>query len=107
MIDQLCNYSYEAKRKYDIVAAMQMAELADEELSAVSVSKEPALFKAKVKDVYVYGYYTDANGYKRRGKVLLKKKPQKKIKTQEEYEEEFFDIDGQIYNSNPIYNGDI
>ena len=107
MIDQLCNYSYEAKRKYDIVAAMQMAELADEELSAVSVSKEPALFKAKAKDVYVYGYYTDANGYKRRGKVLLKKKPQKRIKTQEEYEEEFFDLDGQIYNSNPIYNGDI
>lgn len=32
MLEQLLNYSYENKRKYDVVAAMEMAELADEEL---------------------------------------------------------------------------
>lgn len=32
MLEQLLNYSYENKRKFDIVAAMSMAEMADEEL---------------------------------------------------------------------------
>jgi hypothetical protein len=40
------NYSYEAKRKYDIIAAMGCCEIADEELTGLtpvtvnSVSKE-------------------------------------------------------------------
>lgn len=33
MLEQLVNYSDEAKKKFDIIAAMGMAELADEELS--------------------------------------------------------------------------
>ena len=33
MLEQLLNYSDEKKKQFDIVAAMQMAELADEELS--------------------------------------------------------------------------
>lgn len=32
MLEQLLNYSYENKRKFDIVAAMTMCEMADEEL---------------------------------------------------------------------------
>jgi len=46
MLEQLLNYSYEAKRKFDIIAAMQLAEIADEELNGItpsimnSVSKE-------------------------------------------------------------------
>lgn len=35
MLEQLLNYSYENKRKYDIVAALGMVELADEELMAI------------------------------------------------------------------------
>ena len=35
MLEQLLNYSYENKRKYDIVAALCMAEIADEELMGV------------------------------------------------------------------------
>jgi hypothetical protein len=35
MLEQLLNYSYENKRKFDIVAAMAMAELADEELMSI------------------------------------------------------------------------
>ena len=46
ILEQLLNYSYEKKRKYDVVAAMEMAELADEELmgfipsSSKSIEKE-------------------------------------------------------------------
>lgn len=35
MIDQLINYSYAAKRKFDIIAAASICEIADEELSGV------------------------------------------------------------------------
>ena len=36
MLDQLLNYSYENKRKFDIIAAMGMCEIADEELSGIT-----------------------------------------------------------------------
>ena len=36
MLDQMLNYSYENKRKFDIIAAMQMAEIADEDMSGVT-----------------------------------------------------------------------
>lgn len=36
MLEQLLKYSYENKRKFDIVAAMGMTELADEELMGLS-----------------------------------------------------------------------
>ena len=39
MLDQMLNYSYENKRKFDIIAALQMAEIADEDLSGVSPAK--------------------------------------------------------------------
>ena len=32
----MLNYSYENKRKFDIIAAMQMAEIADEDMSGVT-----------------------------------------------------------------------
>jgi hypothetical protein len=35
MLQELIGYSYEAKRRFDIVAAMGMAELGDEELGGV------------------------------------------------------------------------
>lgn len=46
MLEQMLNYSYEAKRKFDIIAALGCCEIADEELSGVTpttvnkVSKE-------------------------------------------------------------------
>lgn len=36
ILEQLLKYSYENKRKFDIVAALSMAELADEELMDVT-----------------------------------------------------------------------
>ena len=35
MLEQLLNYSYKLKRKFDVVAAMQMAEIGDEEMSGI------------------------------------------------------------------------
>lgn len=63
MLDQMLNYSYENKRKFDIIASLQMAEIADEELSGVKPSTVESI-KNQWKDI---GYYIDSNGYKRRG----------------------------------------
>lgn len=101
MIDELINYSYKDKRKFDIVAAMQMAELADEELSSTVIQTEESVFKTQ-KTVSVYGYYTDNKGYKRRGRIEVDKRKKPTFN---------FDIenygDGTIYKSAPIYNGDL
>lgn len=35
MLEQMLNYSYENKKKFDIIAATQMAEVGDEELSGL------------------------------------------------------------------------
>lgn len=36
MLDQMLNYSYENKRKFDIIAALQMAEIGDEDMSGLN-----------------------------------------------------------------------
>lgn len=71
MLLELTTYSFENKGKFDIVAAMGMCELADEELrEAVPVIKntDPAA------DFVDLGYYTDENGYKRYGELPKQKK---------------------------------
>lgn len=99
MIDELITYSYAGKRKFDIVAAMQMAELADEELGMATPSVDTnAQFQPIQKEKYILGYYTDENGYKRRGRIKVKK--EKKI-----YQQVDYIGDGVIYNSNPYMNG--
>lgn len=100
VIDELITYSYKNKRKFDYVAAMQMAELADEELSSCAIMADESQFKNNNKIQYVYGYYTDERGYKRKGKIPLKHT--KRI----EWEEEVKD-GSTIYKSNPLYSGAI
>jgi len=39
MLDQLLNYSYENKRKFDIIAALQCCEIGDEEMFNLTPSK--------------------------------------------------------------------
>lgn len=63
MLDELHRYNDENKRKFDIVAAMAMAELADEELSGV-VPKQIENYQEQWSDI---GYYIDEYGYKRKG----------------------------------------
>ena len=68
MLDELHRYNDENKRKFDIVAAMAMAELADEELSGVV----PKKVENSNDEWYDIGYYIDENGYKRKGRIPKK-----------------------------------
>ena len=63
MLNQLLKYSDENKGKFDIVAAMQMAEIADEEISEFV----PVPVKQTKKEFQDIGYYKDENGYTRYG----------------------------------------
>lgn len=65
ILEQLLNYSYENKRKYDIVAAMGMAEIADEEL--MGFNPKPAYSVEKEwKD---FGWFINSKGYKQFGVI--------------------------------------
>ena len=64
MIQELLKYSYENKRKFDIVAAMGMCELADEEMYGKSI-KESTTHK-EWRDI---GYYYDEYGRKKYGVI--------------------------------------
>lgn len=45
MLEQLLKYSWENKRKFDIIAAMEMAEIADEELMNIRPAAQDKLAK--------------------------------------------------------------
>lgn len=63
MLEQLLKYSWENKRKFDIVAAMIAAELGDEDLLGFNPKPQDEV-KNKWKD---FGWYNDINGIKRYG----------------------------------------
>lgn len=63
MLEQFLKYSYENKGKFDIVAACQMAEIADEELSELA----PVIQKTVSQEFQDIGYYIDENGYRQYG----------------------------------------
>lgn len=65
MLDELNRYTDENKRKFDIVAAMAMALLADEELQG-TVPKVLETVKDTWQDI---GFYTDEYGNKRYGTI--------------------------------------
>ena len=64
MLEQLLNYSYENKKKFDIIAAMGYCELGDEDLSFKKPKEKEIYNPDKNRDI---GYWTDDNGYKRYG----------------------------------------
>lgn len=64
MLNELITYSDENKRKFDIVAAMGMAELGDEEMNGVVASEVEPEEQNTFQDI---GYYTDENGIRRWG----------------------------------------
>lgn len=45
MLDQMLNYTYENKRKFDIIASLGMAELGDEDMSGLTVGKVDTIKK--------------------------------------------------------------
>lgn len=70
MLDELNRYTNENKRKFDIVAAMGMAELGDQELQGI-IPKAVENADDAFQD---FGYYRDENGIKRWG-TIPKEKP--------------------------------
>lgn len=65
LLNQFLKYSDENKGKFDMVAACQMAEIADEELSEIVPTQQKPQ-KAEFKNV---GYYTDEKGIKHWGVI--------------------------------------
>lgn len=65
MLEDFISYSYENKRKFDIVVACQMCELGDEELTGVTAKSTDI----KVKKLPMLGYYTDEYGKKQYGVI--------------------------------------
>ena len=64
ILDELSRYSYENKRKFDIVAAMQMMFLANEELMFVQPKLDSQ--KDKFED---FGYWKDERGIIHKGRI--------------------------------------
>ena len=72
MLDQLKSYNDENKGKFDIIAAMGMAELADQELSG----RQPIKVEQDEGDVFQdFGYYKDEKGYTHFGVIPKKEQP--------------------------------
>ena len=91
MLEQLLKYSDENKGKFDIVAAMQMAEIADEEVSELVPVAQKEI-KNEFQDI---GYYKDEKGYTRYG--VIPKQVQIQIKAN------WNSYNGGNVTSNPYY----
>ena len=76
IVDQLLDYSDERKKEFDIVAAMGMCELGDEELSV----KKPQAREVEGKQFTDIGWYKDSKGYKHYGPIP-KTKEERDIRT--------------------------
>lgn len=79
MLEQLNGYNDANKTKFDIVAALGMVELADQELSG----RQPTKVDKEVEEFQDYGYYINDKGYREFG-VIPKKQPNQIVIKQEE-----------------------
>lgn len=62
MLDQLIKYNYDNKKKFDIIAAMGMCEIGDEEMTGKPIEERTII--TRYQDL---GWYIDNNGIKRNG----------------------------------------
>lgn len=79
MLEQLTGYNDENKGKFDIIAAMGMTELADQELSG----RQPSFVRKEVEQFRDFGYYYDEKGIKRFGIIPDRKPPEFDIQREE------------------------
>lgn len=79
MLEQLNGYNDENKTKFDIIAALGMAELADQELSG----RQPTKVDKEVEEFQDYGYYISDKGYREFGVIPKKQSNQIVIKQEE------------------------
>lgn len=97
MLDQLNRYTDENKGKFDIIAAMGMCELADEELSGIVPTQIEDENVSEWQDI---GWYTDEKGYKKYG--VIPKKDNVNIPKHDIYPERYYD--GYNKTSDPRRN---
>lgn len=79
MLEQLNGYNDENKTKFDIIAALGMVELADQELSG----RQPTKIDKEVEEFQDYGYYINDKGYREFGVIPKKQSNQIVIKQEE------------------------
>lgn len=79
MLEQLNGYNDENKTKFDIIAALGMVELADQELSG----RQPTKVDKEVEEFQDYGYYINDKGYREFGVIPKKQLNQIVIKQEE------------------------
>lgn len=79
MLEQLNGYNDEHKTKFDIIAALGMVELADQELSG----RQPTKVDKEVEEFQDYGYYINDKGYREFGVIPKKQSNQIVIKQEE------------------------
>lgn len=96
MLEELIKYSIENKRKFDIVAAMGMCELGDEELLGLTVQVD----KSSPESISHLGYWTDENGIKHYGPLPHKQIPFEYGKIDNSQYEDY----RRIRTSDPRYN---
>lgn len=96
ILDELQKYNPENKRKYDIVAALGMLMLADQELSARVPIKVETEAGGEFQD---FGYWKDSKGYIHKG-IIPKKDKQEDIKYAE------FRTDREAYDPFAIESSD-
>ena len=70
MLDELLKYTYENKRKFDIIAAMSCCEIGDEALTGITPSKTIV----NQKEWQDFGWYRDNRGYLKYGIIPIKDK---------------------------------
>ena len=69
MLEELLKYTYENKRKFDIIAALSCCEIGDEALTGITPAKQNSITKDSWQDI---GYYIDEKGYRRYGVIPSK-----------------------------------
>lgn len=67
LINEALTYSYEAKRKFDLIAAIGMALLGDEELTLKNM--QPKFESDKNNKIRKFGYWIDERGIRHKGAV--------------------------------------
>lgn len=101
ILEQLTSYNDENKGKFDIVAALGMTFLADQELSG----RQPVNVVQEVEQFEDYGYYVDERGIRRFGVIPKKQNIEINIR-KEEYDDPYRieSSDPRVYES-ALQNG--
>lgn len=77
LLEQLRDYQREDRRKYDLVVAMGLCEIADEDMLGIPAQSE----EKETGELKTFGYYVDEKGHRRMGVIPVKRTIENTIKT--------------------------